>query len=80
MLDRRPTSRQRVLKGGKILFGKAGAIDCTIRNISETGACLAVASPIGIPETFQLKIVNEPTARNCRVVWRKEKPIGIEFQ
>src|SRR5712675_1363394 len=45
--------RQRVLKAGKIEFS-GGAIDCVIRNISETGAAIEVASPVGIPAEFNL--------------------------
>ena len=80
MRDRRPSLRKRVLKGGKIRFGRASAIDCMIRNLSEKGACLLVESPIGIPETFQLQIANESVIWKCRVAWRKEKLIGVEFQ
>jgi PilZ domain len=74
--DNRINPRHRVLKGAKIEFG-GGAIDCTIRNLSETGAALDVTSPLGIPTEFTL--VAEGVHRPCRVVWRKEKRIGITF-
>jgi len=35
--EHRIAARHRVLKGGRIQFG-GGSIDCTVRNISETGA------------------------------------------
>jgi hypothetical protein len=50
MENNRDSPRLRTLKGGSILFGVAPAIDCVIRNMSETGAMLAVESPIGIPD------------------------------
>jgi hypothetical protein len=53
MDEHRIANRQRVLKAGKIEFG-GGAIDCTVRNISATGAALEVTSPLGIPEQFTL--------------------------
>ena len=74
--EHRFTNRQRVLKAGKIEFG-GGAIDCTVRNISATGAALDVISPLGIPAQFTL--VTEGNHLPCRVVWRKEKRIGIAF-
>jgi hypothetical protein len=74
--EHRITNRQRVLKAGKIEFG-GGAIDCTVRNISATGAALDVTSPVGIPAQFTL--VTEGNHLPCRVVWRKEKRIGIAF-
>ncbi|MFK4386305.1 hypothetical protein ABIA40_005713 [Bradyrhizobium sp. USDA 223] len=44
MDERRDKARHRVLKAGTIEFG-GGAIDCTVRNLSDTGAALDVASP-----------------------------------
>lgn len=76
MEDHRSTPRYRVLKAATISFG-GGAISCTIRNLSETGASLEVAWPIGIPETFALEM--EGGGRQCRVIWRREKRIGVRF-
>ena len=80
MDNNRQSNRQRVLKAGKISFGRAGIIDCTVRDLSELGACLKVASPLGIPDTFNLLFGADPQPRHCRIVWRKEKQIGVEFQ
>lgn len=77
MDEHRIAPRHRVLKGARIQFGGA-SIDCTVRNISETGAALDVQSPLGIPTEFTL--VTETDRRPCRVVWRKEKRIGIIFE
>lgn len=55
MEDHRSTLRHRVLKAATISFG-GGAISCTVRNLSVSGASLEVASPIGIPETFALEM------------------------
>ena len=75
--ENRIATRHRVLKGGKIQFG-GGSIDCTVRNISDTGAALDVTSPLGIPEQFIL--VTDVSQLPCRVVWRKEKRIGVTFK
>jgi hypothetical protein len=74
--ENRIAARHRVLKGAKIEFG-GSAIDCTIRNLSDNGAALDVSTPVGIPTEFTL--VAEGFRRPCRVVWRKEKRIGITF-
>lgn len=76
MDEHRITTRHRVLKAGTIEFG-GGAIDCTVRNISAAGAALDVTSPLGIPAQFTL--VTEGNHLPCRVVWRKEKRIGVTF-
>jgi hypothetical protein len=77
MEQQRVAARQRVLKGGTIEFG-GGAIDCTVRNISATGAALDVTSPIGIPTQFTL--VADGNKKPCRIVWRKPNRIGVTFE
>ena len=79
MSEHRTSLRKRVLKAGEIEFG-GGAIDCTVRNLSETGAALSVESPVGIPAEFNLVILSDDVNRRCRVVWRKEKRIGVTFE
>jgi hypothetical protein len=37
-----------------------------------------VSSPIGIPDTFELRL-DSTSVRCCRVVWRKATQIGVEF-
>jgi hypothetical protein len=52
-MDKQRQARCRVLKGAHITFkGHGAAIDCTVRNLSDRGACLKVESPIGIPDSF----------------------------
>jgi hypothetical protein len=79
MDEGRKAPRHRVLKAGTISFGGAG-ISCTIRNLSETGAALDVSSPVGIPNEFVLIIEADNSVRQCRIVWRKERRIGVAFQ
>ena len=78
MSDHRVAPRKRVLKAGTIEFG-GGAIDCTVRNLSETGAALSVVSPVGIPSEFNLIVSSDQINRRCRVAWRKENRIGVSF-
>ena len=79
MAETRNSPRLRTFKGGSIMFGVAAAIDCIIRNMSETGAALEVESPVGIPDEFTLLVKPEYVKRNCRVAWRSAKRIGVEF-
>ncbi|QDM19126.1 PilZ domain-containing protein [Tardiphaga sp. vice352] len=78
MSEHRIAPRKRVFKAGTIEFG-GGGIDCTVRNLSDTGAALSVESPAGIPSEFNLVVVSDQISRMCRVVWRKENRIGITF-
>jgi len=78
MNDHRITPRHRVLKAGTIELG-GGVIDCVVRNVSETGAALEVPSPVGIPDRFKLVIAQDRLSKLCRVMWRKERRIGVAF-
>ena len=71
MDEHRIAARRRLLKAGTIEFG-GGGIDCTVRNLSETGAALEVVTPLFIPDRFTLFVATEQLKRPCRVVWRKE--------
>jgi hypothetical protein len=78
MEERRAAPRQRVFKAGTIEFDGA-AIDCTVRNISDRGAGLDVASPRGIPHEVTLNILTRQVRQHCYVIWRNEKRIGVVF-
>ena len=79
MNERRETQRQRVFKAGTIEFEGAG-VDCTIRNLSLTGAGLEVANPVGIPHEITLNILAQHLSRHCYVVWRKKRRLGVIFE
>jgi hypothetical protein len=77
--DHRTAPRQRTLKGARIVFNAGrSTIDCTVKNLSATGAKLQVASVVGVPNTFDL-VLGEGPPRPCRVVWRTLRELGIEF-
>ncbi|MGB6175243.1 MAG: PilZ domain-containing protein [Methylocella sp.] len=77
--ERRNVARHRALKNARIAFkGHEATIDCTVRNLSDRGACLIVESPIGIPDSFDL-MLDHASVRDCRVTWRKATKIGVEF-
>jgi hypothetical protein len=77
--NNRIAPRQRTLKAGTIEFN-GGTIDCVVRNVSDTGAQLEVASPVGIPGEFNLMISGNIAKRPCRVAWVKDKRIGVAFK
>lgn len=79
MEERRLTQRHRTLKGASIVFnGGRSAIDCTVRNFSESGANLRVTSVLGIPEEFVLQM-SDKTTHNCKVAWRRATELGVAF-
>ena len=77
--EKRGLKRQRVLLGARITYrGLATSIDCRIRNLSKAGACLLVASPLGIPDNFELAL-NDGSIKPATVEWRKADRIGVSF-
>jgi hypothetical protein len=78
MVETRIAPRHRVLKAAKIEFG-GSYVDCTVRDLSTTGAALEVSSPIGIPAKFTLVVPGDGLHLPCHVVWRKEFRIGVAF-
>ena len=79
MGENRKSPRQRILKAGTIAFDRAAGIDCTVRNISDNGACLEVASPVGIPNNFILVVSKDRLKRECHVAWRSARRTGVRF-
>ena len=79
MKNKRVAARKRVLKTGYIIISdKAPKIECTIRNVSDTGASLQVSTTIGIPSSFD--VIIDGARRHCLSVWRTDTKIGIAFQ
>jgi PilZ domain len=78
MEEHRTAPRHRVLQAGTIEF-HGSAIDCTVRNLSDSGAALDVASPLGIPDDFMLVVSVDDMKRPAHIVWRKEKRIGVKL-
>jgi hypothetical protein len=78
-VERREITRHRTLKAGSIRFNRAGSIDCRVRNLSPAGACLEVASQVGIPDVFVLAIDVDHLTQQCRVIWRTATRMGVAF-
>jgi len=47
--------------------------------MSNAGAALDVASPVGIPAEFTLVLPADGSHMPCHVVWRTETRIGVTF-
>jgi hypothetical protein len=67
--------------------GKTGRINarglsevCTVREMSPTGAALDVVNASKVPNSFLLVLEMESAARNCAVIWRKDRQLGVEFR
>lgn len=79
MQEHRLHPRTRIAKAAQ-LFGTAHLENCVVRDISATGARLAMASTRSIPDTFDLSFDGARTLRPCRVIWRTVTEIGLQFE
>ena len=50
---------------------------CAVVYATPEGAC--VSSSVELPDLFVLHEVNSPTERICRVVWRQNELLGVEY-
>ena len=79
MVDNRRYQRRRVLKEG-VIQARGLGLDCTVRNLSATGALL-IAELDGKSELDQLTlvVVSEKLVRKCKVVWQAGNKMGVAF-
>jgi hypothetical protein len=79
MNERRASVRHPRYKGASIVFNRLGSvISCTLRNISESGACLMVQHDIFIPGEF--KLLAEGAMHSCAVAWRRPDRVGVKYR
>jgi hypothetical protein len=55
-------------------------IDCTVLDISETGARVSVASPVAKDESIELHIPAKGQVLSAVVVWSDGTDLGASFQ
>jgi hypothetical protein len=80
MAERRQVQRTRVLKGVKIILNDGmSVIDCTVCNLTNRGACVQLASSLGISQSFDLTFDSGRSSRKCQLIWRTENKLGISF-
>jgi hypothetical protein len=68
----------RVLKSGQVVLSdKAPKLDCSVRNVSASGACLQFSSTYGLPRNFDL--IFDGIRRHCHVAWMTDARMGVAF-
>jgi hypothetical protein len=80
VVEGRRTARKRTLLGGKVIYGDDNRVrDCTIRDISETGARIILAKGEIIPTRVFLMDRRSASAYEARVTWIKAPDFGLSF-
>lgn len=76
--DRRVSLRRKILKRGLTFWPNGDSSECTVYNLSETGAQLELRGVA--PNHFDLVVEGDNWRRKCSVVWRKANRVGVKFQ
>jgi hypothetical protein len=80
VVNQRKAPRKRTLLGGKVVYGDGQhVLDCTIRDLSETGAKIAIAKGAVIPTRVFLIDRRAPIAYEATVSWIKAPDFGLTF-
>ena len=78
--NRRGAARHRSLLQGRIYFnGRRSSADCTIRDITESGARLAFATAVAVPEVIELHIPHRRECYRAEVRWQRGREIGVQI-
>ncbi len=79
--EHRKSPRQWTNRAAEVLCGADKPIHCTVVDLSDGGARLAVAGPVtGLPRTFTLALFKDGSLnRDCEVVWTDRRNLGVKF-
>ena len=62
------------------LEGGFAARQCVVEDMSATGAKITINDPNSLPAKLRLAFARDArTGRNCEVVWRRGKSVGVKF-
>jgi hypothetical protein len=76
---RSSTRRRTVLKGQVVFNNRASALDCTVRDLSDTGARITFADVSIPPAEFELEIPSKDLRIQARLVWSRGATHGVAF-
>jgi hypothetical protein len=79
--DRRPARRRRTLLGGRVTYDDgAHVFDCTIRDLSDSGARITVPGQQPIAPRVFLINIRDRVVYEARVVWNRSGQAGLAFE
>ena len=78
-MENRAAPRKRVVLPGRIVLAGGGALDCRVRDLSDTGARLKVGDVGGLPTSFSLEVLSNGSRRQAEMVWARDFEIGVRF-
>ena len=81
LAERRVKPRKKVLFAGVIVYGEGDfAINCRIRDLTETSARVTLPASQNLPDELYLINMKEQTAHKARMVWQRKNDIGLALE
>jgi predicted small secreted protein len=80
MFERRRVQRTKIFKAAKLTLAGCLTVDGIVRDLSNHGACLQLASTVGLPDEFDLTFDTGCTLRRCHIVWQSPNNVGVLFE
>jgi hypothetical protein len=77
--DKRRAPRFRALLMASIVGRDKVPLNCTVNQLSATGARLSIATTVALLDEFEITIPQKKIACHARLVWRKGDQAGIDF-
>jgi hypothetical protein len=78
--DRRRGARSKALLRGVLVFDHPPiTVDCTIRDLTQSGARLVVVDRVAVPREGSLINIRDGVAYEVSVAWRANGEIGVSF-
>ena len=80
MVETRQGDRVRALLRARIIFNNRNStIDCTIKNISTSGAKVALSNTVTVRAEFDLEVPQRGRTFRAHIVWRDAEALGVRF-
>lgn len=77
----RAAPRGRTLLRACVVFnGGLASLDCTVRDLSDTGAKLEFAGPAAVPSHFRLMIPKLGQSFHAQKRWQRDQHVGVSFE
>jgi hypothetical protein len=79
MAAKRVTFRYRTERPAKLFLGEGMPVECSVYNLSTKGAGLEIPYLKKLPSQFSIAISGTGQKTRCRLAWRNDNKVGIEF-
>ena len=79
--EQRRRPRLKSLIAARIVYNNGqSTFDCLIRDLSESGAKLAISALAPVPDTFDLIIPRDNRTYRAWTMWRRANELGVRFE